>query len=85
VRFEAILPRVMCTGVPVTMLGTWVGVATQSAASPASRALGEALALLLVTAAICGMIFMLTEPLKRRRELPSASRRRRPSASESVV
>jgi len=72
VRFEAILPRVVCT-----VLGTWVGVATQSAASPGGRALGEALALLLVTTGICSLIFMVTEPLRPRRPVVAAARRRR--------
>ena len=72
-RFETILPRVACT-----VLGTWVGVATQSAASPGGRALGEALALLLVTAGMCSLIFMVTEPFRRRRPVVAAARRRPP-------
>ena len=70
-RFEAILPRVACT-----LLGTWVGVATQSVASPGARALGEGLASLLVTAGMCSLIFMVTEPLRPRRPVAAAARRR---------
>jgi hypothetical protein len=62
-RFYVLALRV----VGLTLLGVVLGIITQSDTGTLGHLIGQAVALALLTAGVCSGIFMLTEPLQRRR------------------